>query len=540
LSTLAHVLLAAVVAAPAGNLGIVAKPGLSAIRPEALSAHIRYLADDLLEGRGTGTRGHAIAARYVAAQLQSLGYQPAGNGQTYFQSVPFVGTTVDADHCALEVDAVPLKHGDEVVFTPRAGATGDDVTGDLVFAGYGIHAPAYGYEDVPKDLRGKIAVILFGAPRSDRDDFFPTAASAVYSDTANKTKLLASRGALGIVLVVTPQILTASPWDLFVRGAAFERMVWKEGDRVGSASVLPMAVIPPGGLASLLVKSGQNADRLFAAGPKGELEPFPLGARGHLRVASTVRQVTSENVVAVLRGSERPSEYVALTGHLDHLGIGPPINGDSIYNGAVDNAAGVAGVLEIARAFASLPKRASRSILVVVVTAEEKGLQGSDYFAQHPTVPIRSIVANVNLDGIEGAWEPHDLFALGAEHSSVEAAVRFAARATGLKISPDPDPDQVYFIRSDQYSFVKQGVPSVFPHAGWLDEDGKIEKNRSHYLWWFKNRYHQPSDEWVPSLNYENMAKEIRADFLIALYLALDPERPRWNRGDIFEKLFAQ
>jgi len=526
LSTLVHILLAAVVAAPAGNLGSVAKPGLSAIRPEALSAHIRYLADDLLEGRGTGTRGHAIAARYVAAQLQSLGYQPAGNGQTYFQSVPFVGTTVDADHCAL--DAVPLKHGDEVVFTPRAGATGDDVTGDLVFAGYGIHAPAYGYEDVPKDLRGKIAVILFGAPRSDRDDFFPTAASAVYSDTANKTKLLASRGALGIVLVVTPKILTASPWDLFVRGAAFERMVWKEGDRVGSASVLPMAVIPPRGLASLLVKSGENADRLFAAGPKGELKPFPLGARGHLRVASTVRQVTSENAVAVLRGSERPSEYVALTGHLDHLGIGPPINGDSIYNGAVDNAAGVAGVLEIARAFASLPKRASRSILVVVVTAEEKGLQGSDYFAQHPTVPIRSIVANVNLDGIEGAWEPHDLFALGAEHSSIEAAVRFAARATGLKISPDPDADQVYFIRSDQYSFVKQGVPSLFPHAGW------------HYLWWFKNRYHQPSDEWVPSLNYENMAKEIRADFLIALYLALDPERPRWNRGDIFEKLFAK
>ncbi len=253
-----------------------------------------------------------------------------------------------------------------------------------------------------------------------------------------------------------------------------------------------------------------------------------------------MRQVTSENVVAVLRGSERPSEYLALTAHLDHLGIGPPINGDTIYNGAVDNAAGVAGVLEVARAFASLPKRASRSILVVVVTAEEKGLQGSDYFAQHPTVPIRGIVANVNLDGIEGAWEPHGLFALGAEHSSIEAAVRFAAGAGRLKISPDPDPDQVYFIRSDQYSFVKQGVPSVFPHAGWLDEEGKIEKNRSHYLWWFKNRYHQPSDEWDPSINYENMAKEIRADFLIALYLALDPERPRWNRGDIFEKLFAQ
>ena len=534
-----HFFLALLLGAPPSNLEKVATLGLRAIRGEALSAHVRFLADDLLEGRGTGTRGHAIAASYVATQLQALGYQPAGDHNTYFQSVPLVAMQVIPERSAFEVDGTLFKYAEQVLFASRAGSQEDDVAGELVFAGYGISAPQYQYEDAPKDLQGTIPVVLFGAPRTDRADFFPAAASAVYSDTAEKTKLLASRGAVGMVLVYTPEIDAHLPWSFSVRQAAFDRMAWREGDRPGSGYALPVAIMPTTALATLLRKSGKKADEIFAAAPKGGLKALPLGNRAHLRIAAEVRRLTSDNVVAVLKGRERSSEHVLLTAHLDHLGIGPPINGDAIYNGAADDASGVAGVLEVARAFALLPKRPPRSILIVVVTAEEKGLQGSDYFARHPTVPIHSIVADVNLDGPGGFWEPHDLVPLGAEHSTLDAAVKAAARIQHLTISPDPEPEQVFFIRSDQYSFVKQGVPSVFPNVGFQDAAGHTEKNRAFDDWWTQNRYHQPSDEWDPKLDYENMAKEVRTDFLIALAVAMDPERPRWNRGDVFEKLFG-
>jgi Zn-dependent M28 family amino/carboxypeptidase len=215
------------------------------------------------------------------------------------------------------------------------------------------------------------------------------------------------------------------------------------------------------------------------------------------------------------------------------------VNGDAIYNGALDDAAGLGAIIEMARAFAALPTRPARSIVFLAVTAEEKGLQGSDYFAHHPTVPAASIVANVNVDGPFGHWKPRDLVVLGGEHSSLGRSARAAADALSLNLSPDPQPEQVFFIRSDQYSFVKQGVPSIFPNVGWLDAGGGTEANRAVQDSWTKTRYHQPSDEWDPSLDYEHMAQEVRADFLIALSIAQEPDRPRWNTGDVFEKLFG-
>ena len=532
-------LLAFLLAAPPADLKARGEAGLKSIRPEALSAHIRFLADDVLEGRGTGTRGHAIAARYLATQVQSIGYEPAGEKGTWVQTVPFIGMTVQPESCALEIDGAPLKYGEEVLFPPRAGSAGDDVTGELVFAGYGVAAPEYGYDDAPRDLRGKIAVVLYGAPRSERPDFFPTAASAVYSDGVVKSRLLAQRGAVGMIVVFTPEVARHLPFPFFARQAPFENMVWREGNQPGSGYVLPGARVPHTLLPRLLAKSGRNAEEIFAAGPQGKLKSFPLGLRARLRTGFILRQFTSENVAGVLRGGELAQEHVVITAHLDHLGIGPPIGGDAIYNGAGDDASGVSGAIEVARAFSALPRRPARSILILGVTGEEKGLQGSEYFARHPTVPIRSIVADVNLDFPTGWWEPHDIVALGAEHSTLMNGVRAATEALGLSVSPDPDPEQVFFIRSDQYNFVKQGVPAVFPVAGGQDAEGKVEKNRAYSDWWTKNRYHQPSDEWDPKLDYENMAKEVRADFLIALAIALDPERPRWNEGDVFGKMFG-
>jgi hypothetical protein len=538
-----HLLFALLLATPPAPADLKAHGarGIDAIRADALSAHIRFLADDLLEGRDTGSRGHAIAARYLATQLQALGYQPTGDRGSWFQTVPFVGMTVVPEKCALELNGAPLKYPDEVLFFPRAGAAADDVSGELVFAGYGISAPIYGYEDLPKDLHGKIAVVLFGAPHSERNDFFPTAASAVYTDHSVKTRVLAERGAVGMIQVQTAEMEKTSPWPFTRLNFSFERMVWRAGDKPGGGYALPAAWMPASGLQRLLAGSGHTAEEIFAVGPKGALKPFPLPARARLRVGANLREFTSDNVAGVLRGEERGGEYVVVSAHLDHLGIGPPLDGDTIYNGAADDASGVSAIIEIARAFAALPRRPPRSILVLGFTGEEKYLQGSEYFTGHPTVPLESIVADVNLDTMKGLRrEPHDLVPIGAEHSTLMAAVRAAAAARGLRISPDPQPDEVFFIRADQYKFVRQGIPALFLRVGWQDAHGDIEKGKAYDEWWTKNRYHKPTDEWDPKADYESMAKEVRADFLIALAIALDPQRPRWNDGDVFSKLFAR
>jgi Zn-dependent M28 family amino/carboxypeptidase len=240
-------------------------------------------------------------------------------------------------------------------------------------------------------------------------------------------------------------------------------------------------------------------------------------------------------VIGVLRGRDRAAETVVYTAHHDHLGIGPAIDGDNIYNGALDDAIGVAGVIEIARAFVALPQRPRRSIMFLAVTAEEKGLLGSDYFAAHPTVPLRQIAADINLDGLNPQWEPHDVIGLGAEHSTLAAHVATAARVLGFAVSEDPEPDQISFIRSDQYSFVKRGVVSVFPIAGYMDARGGSDANRAISDRWSVERYHRPADEWQPEYRAAWAAKEAGFDFLLGLSVATTAARPQWNAGDVFE-----
>jgi hypothetical protein len=533
--------------APA-ELARVGAPGLAAISPAGLSANIRFLSDDLLEGRGSGTPGHALAARYLAAQLQAIGAEAAGEKGTWFQSVPLLALKLDPARCAFSIDdpapAWTLSSSTEVLITPAPDHPVGAVSGELVFSGYGIQAPAYGYDDVAKDLSGKIAVVLSRAPRTERDDFFPTAASAVYSDTNRKAQFLAARGAVAVVFVATPESLVSYPWAKRVRDSeAFEKMYWLEGEKAGAASPVPLVQITPDAFAKILARARRKESlaALVELGQKNTLRPFPLGLKATLKTGAAVRRLTSDNVVGVLKGSDpqRSGEYVVYSAHLDHVGRGPAVKGDDIYNGAVDDAAGVAGIIEVARAFAALPKRPPRSILFLGVTAEEMGLLGSDYFAHHPTVPLASIVADVNSDALTGWWTPHDVVALGAEHSTMGADVDAAASALGLKVSPDPNPEQTYFIRSDQYSFVKKGIPSVFPSAGLQDARGDTTANRATMEAWIREHYHQPSDEWTADRNYSGMALEVRFYFLIGLSVALDPGRPAWKSGDIFGRMFT-
>ena len=536
-----------------GELAKAGAPGLAAIQPAALSAHIRFLSDDLLEGRDTGSKGMAIAARYFAAQLQAAGAEPAGEKRSWFQNVPLLAVKFDPARCVLRVDppapapAWTLSPATEVIITPAPDRPTGAVSGELVFAGYAVQAPAYRYDDLPNDLdlKGKIAVVLSRAPRSERTDFFPNTASAVYGDTNRKAALLARRGATAAVFVATPESLVSYPWEKRVRDAqAHEKMYWLEGESaVVSGSPIPIAQITPDAFAKLLARAKRKdtLESLIALGQKRKLKPFPLGLQGTLQTAATVRKLTSENVAGVLRGSDpqRSAEYVVYTAHMDHVGRGPAVKGDDIYNGAVDDAAGVAGLIEVARAFAALPKRPPRSILFLGVTAEEKGLLGSDYFAHHPTVPITSIVADVNSDFLTGWWTPHDVLALGMEHSTLGEDVLAAATALGLTVSADPNPEQTYFVRSDQYSFVKKGIPAVFPSSGQKDASGSTEANRATMEAWLREHYHQPSDEWSAKTNYDAMALEVRYYFLIGLSIALDPARPDWKPGDIFGTLFG-
>lgn len=522
--------------------------GLGAIRGPALSAHVRFLADDRLEGRGTGTRGHEIAARYLATQLAALGVEPAAEGGSFLQTVPLRGFTADVARSSLQFH----MPGNKISFTNDAlilGSSGDsgdaDVSGPIAFAGFGIANKAAGYDDVG-DVKGRIAIVLSGAPDPGSGGIGSETEAAVRGYLGEKMRVLRERGALAVLYVRSPLDEKRYPWTMALKHSRKEQMVWREGERVGIPQ-LPSVGISMIALDKLLAVAGRketSAD-LFARGKTGGLKPFAIDARAHLTVHHKVRDLSSENVVGLLRGSDPvlSKEAVVFSAHVDHLGIGEPDKGDvkndTIYNGADDDASGVAALIEIARAFATLPKRPPRSILFLGVTAEEMGMRGSDYFAHHPTLPLGDLVADINLDGPAGYWQLHDLTALGEEHSTLHAAVAAACKALGLELSPDPMPEQVYFIRSDQFSFVKKGVPSIFPGAGFLDQRGKRDWNQGVDQSMHAARYHRPTDEWDPKRNWEWVAEEVRADFLIGLAVALDPERPRWNPGDPFERMYG-
>jgi hypothetical protein len=537
---------AATPATPAPSLARDAAAGLEAIRPAALSAGTRFLSSDLLEGRGTGTRAHDIAALWVATQMQAIGLEPAAGEGRWEQPVPLRAWRIDPEASALVVHGPaqqPLRLTRNQDFV--ALADGDhaevEMDGALAFVGYGISAPEYGYDDMKGlDLTGKIAVVLWGAPSSDRPNFFPPAPRAVYADRNGKMRRLAARGAAGVILVYTPEAEESLAWADFVRNARMEGMGWVEGARLGDGvdglsaravvsvrglEKLAVAAGVPGGAAGILEKAAAN--RLAA-------QDWPVKVR--FRSAAEIRAARSTNVLGILRGSDPvlARETVVFTAHLDHLGIGEPVEGDPIYNGAADNAVGVAVLLEVARAFAALPRRPARSVLFAVVTGEEKGLVGSSYLATHPVVDRQGIVAAINADGAPTAFPFDAAVARGAEHSTLGEAVRQAARALEVDLVPEHAPRASAFVRSDQFSFVRQGVPSISVAPGrrpGMDE-AELERRKA----WSSSRYHTPRDEWDAAWLWDDTARFARLQFLLTLVVADGAGRPAWNRGDFFER----
>jgi hypothetical protein len=519
-----------------------AESGASVVNPAAIEAHIRFLADDLMQGRETGSREYEIAARYVAAQFAIMAVLPAGE-EEYFQAVPLRRSAIDLSSPRFTLfgpeGESALRFRDDFLTDPGLVREVMDVRAPLVFASYGIVAPELDHDDYRNlDVKGKIVVILSGKPAS-----FPSELGAHVASSREKERYAAERGAVGLVSVSTPVREKILPFARMADFLRLPRVGWLEGDAPANTqpSILGQAVVSLSAAPRLFRRAPRPFEEILASierddSPRG----FDLGLEARIEARSRHETVSSSNVIGLVKGSDSSlqNEFVVYTAHLDHDGPATGPAADVIYNGALDNASGVAILLETARLFASAPKPPRRSILFAVVTGEERGLLGADYFARHPTVPKDRIVANVNLDMPLILYPLGDVIAFGAEHSSLGEVVRRAAKEVGLELSPDPFPEQGVFTRSDHYMFVRQGIPSVFLVPGFHSSDPAVDGGAI-FAGFLREHYHQPSDEVDLPIDYGAGALFTRVNYLIGLEVANADERPRWNPGDYFGRTFG-
>jgi len=525
----------------AALLGLAASPLLAAepdFSADRVKAHVAFLADDLLEGRGTGTRGFDIAARYVASQFASYGLTPAGKDGGWLQPVTLseasLGDMAGRVTISGKAGTTVYAQASEITVAPSQVDAKTDVEAAVVFVGFGIDAPNQGFNDYAGlDVRGKIVVALSGIPKGAPNEVLAHLGR-------EKAKLAANRGAIGIITIPTLQSARLRPWDRLRQGATTPSMTWVKPDGT--------PFIAAAGLRSSAQFSMVAAEYLFAGAKvplanvlaaadqdRGSPRGFALPARVRIEVSSKTRTVTSSEVIGMIPGSDPvlKDEYVVLMAHLDHLGIRADKDGDKIYNGALDNAAGVAVMLEVAKAFAGDAAKPKRSLLFVANTAEEKGLLGAESFANDPPVPIASIASVVDLDQPLLLYDFTDVIAYGGEHTTMGTAIARAVAKAGVALSPDPMPAETIFVRSDHYTFVKRGVPGLLLATGFAN-GGKAAWEQ--YL---ATDYHQPSDDMKLPINWASGAKYARVNYLIAREIADAAERPRWYAGDYFGATFA-
>jgi hypothetical protein len=515
------------------------------IRAEAIRAHMRFLSDSMLTGRAPGTPGYDIAARYVASELESMGLHPAGDKGTFYQQVPLRKAVVDEPQSSVELirdgQTQQLSNAIGYVFSGDVLRTESSVEAPVVFVGFGVTAPDQKYDDYAgTDVKGKVVAFLYGAPAR-----FPSTERAYYSDARVKTKNAVAHGAIGILRFQSPEDEKRYPWNWIVPQIQAGQMRWLDDHGTPHntfAEIRGSAYLSQTGTKKLFTAAPHPLEQALATARSGEPQAFALPVSVRIHCVSKHIDLRSPNIIAELPGSDPAlrGQYVVYTAHVDHLGTCPPVNGDDVCHGAVDNASGTSSLLEIARAYASLPRAPRRSVLFVFVTGEEQGLLGSDYFASFPTVPRKAIVANVNIDGAPGIYYAmKDIIPLGAEHSSIGNDVELAARQLGYEISPDPMPEEVFFIRSDQFSFVQQGVPAVFISDGIKASDPKVD-GLSVIKTWMTTRYHTPLDNMDQPLDYDSAAKASGLNFLVGYELAQQDQPPTWNNGDFFGTTFGQ
>jgi len=520
-----------------------AAPVASADGARHIEADVRFLADDLLEGRAAGTRGYDLAALYVANRYRAIGLEPAGDDGSFLQAVPLIeGMRLRPDAAmTLRRDGTTIEFGFQEDFLPglNFNAERHQLEAPLVFVGQAVHAPEADYDDFAGvDLTGKVAVYFSGAPAS-----LSNTQRAFHASGREKMAQLAARGAVGAISIGNPVDEAKYPWARGARnwGMTGMRLLDGDGKPVDSWPTLQAtASLSVHAARRLLEGAPMPADEIFERREAGTLQSFDLPGVVTLTGRTALRQVTSHNVVGKITGSDPAlaGEHIAYSAHLDHVGKGAAVRGDDIYNGAFDNALGVAVMLQAATELQADARKPRRSMLFVAVTAEERGLLGAEYFATFPTVPRESLVANINMDMPVFLTEVTDVVPIGIEHSSMEADVQAAADLLGVTLTPDPKPEEVVFVRSDQYAFVRQGIPAVYLDAGVNAKDPDVDA-LALYEDFLTGHYHQPSDQPDLPINYASAAMLSRLNAEIGRRVGNADERPRWKDGDFFGLKFG-
>ena len=522
------------------------------VNAERIKAHVEFLADDTLKGRDTGSEGHQIAANYVKSNFKQLGLLPQGDHDTYEQEVTFRKAFLEEGSAKMSIEnasgTVDLTFKDDFIMSGSSLELESMVQAETVFAGYGVIAPEFGYDDYHNlDVEGKIVVVLTGRP-----DDLPSEEGAHLGSGREKIRHAAERGAVGFITVHTPKRDKVRSFETSAKYAGTPRLSWvgKDGKPFGKyEEIKGGAYIHHEKAEALFAGAEKSLADVFASDTANEsIKGFDLAAKVTLASKSRHEEITSPNVVATLEGSDPvlKNEYVVFSAHLDHIGVSKHGDDheageetDTINNGALDNASGVSILLETARLLASMPERPKRSVLFVVVTGEEKGLLGSSYFANNPTVPVMQMVANVNLDMPLILYPFADVIAFGSTHSTLGSIVESAAKKIDISLSPDPMPEQALFTRSDHYSFVKAGIPSVFLMTGFKSKDPEIDGGKM-FGDFLKNHYHQHSDQIDLPIRWDAAASFAEVNMMIGVEIANGENRPVWNEGDFFGKTFAQ
>jgi Zn-dependent M28 family amino/carboxypeptidase len=527
-------------AAPAAALKLPAgaEKAAKAIDRDSLEAPIRFLADDLLEGRGPASRGDLLSRLYLTTALESLGFQPGAPGGSWQQPFDIVGITSEVPKTwefQTGDKTVPLKWWDDFIATSGVQApTATLRDAELVFVGYGIQAPEYQWDDFKgMDLKGKVLVMMNNDPDWD-PQLFEGNRRLYYGRWTYKYESAARQGAAGAIIIhTTPS--AAYPWQVVQTSWGGEQF---EVPAAGEPRLQVAAWATEDATRRLLAAAGHDLDKLVEQAKTRELKPVPLGITTSLTVATKLTQVKTANVLGLLPGSD-PSlkdEMVIYSAHHDHFGIGEPDKtGDKIYNGAIDNATGCAQLLAIAKAFTELPQRPRRSILFAFVAGEERGLLGSKYLAAHPPVPAGKIAADINYDTGNVLGRTADLSYIGLGKSSLDELVRTLAGRQGRTLKGDQFPDRGFFYRSDQFSFAKIGVPAIYLGTGTEFIGKPKEWGKQQVEDYLQHRYHQPSDELDPKWNYDGMIEDAQLGFYAGLAIADTPRLPAWNPGDEFE-----
>jgi len=516
---------------------------MQSISEDSLREHLAVLGSDSLRGRGTGSRGGEQAAQYIANEVAATGLSAGGDQGAYFQAIPMHGSMPLAESRLsffMKSEEYDFELGKDYLLFQSGAQTFIPNPVPLVFAGYGIIAPEYDYNDYQTiDVAGKVAVYLSGEPASDDSSYFAGIQPTIYSYPEAKRRLAISRGARGCILIPNPRETRGKSWEDWRREFAFEDVTLAYAV-TGNLSL----VMNPTSAVKLFASTPFTLEQVYEWDRRNTIRSFPLGGAISFHGKFRERDFIAANVIATLTGKhpQLKDTYLLLSAHYDHLGVGPPVEGDSIYNGVLDNAIGVAGLLEIARAMAGMVDRPDRSVVFIFVTGEEKGLLGSTYYLDHPLVPHYQTVANINIDGLAALDSFQDLIGVGAELSTLGDHLQRIAAALGYRTSAVP-PEFLFretFARSDQIAFAKAGIPSILITEGLSYRNLSREEGLTAMIRWMQERYHTPFDDLGQPICYSAAVEHCRALFVYTRTLADEPTAPEWKPGTSYVNVRLQ